>query len=159
MSNPIVIIIADSPDYRAHCEKIAAELSKFGVPGEIRIASAYRTPARLLAILEEYESGPNSHVYITVAGYGDAVSGLADSHVSVPVIACPPLDATTGAVATYPAIKMPVGVAPLLALGPENAALAAIKVLVLAVPELAKRVERYQQANAYRLVSADVKKQ
>lgn len=159
MSTSTVVIIADSPRYHAHCDKIKATLDKFGLSSELRIASAYRTPARLLAILEEYQSDITPHVYITVSCYGDAVAGLADAHVHVPVINCPPLETTAGQPNTFPAIMMPPGVGPMLVLGPENAALAAAKILGFVEPELRKKIDRYRQANAYRLVSADVKKE
>lgn len=157
MTTPTVILLISDPGFKPHAERIIAELEKYEVFTELRIVSAFKTPARLLAVLEEYESDSSSpHVYITVASYSDALSGLADTRVTVPVIACPPVELDNARGEHFPAVEMPTGVAPMLVLGPQNAALAAVKILSLAVPALAKRVERHLQANVYRLVSADV---
>jgi phosphoribosylcarboxyaminoimidazole (NCAIR) mutase len=50
---------------------------------------------------------------------------------------------------------MPSGICPLVVLEPENAALAAAKVLSLACPELAERIKQRQEANERALVEAD----
>ena len=62
------------------------------------MASAHKTPAVLLQILEKSEADPRPKVYMTIAGRSNALSGMVDAQVSSPVIACPPLsDAFGGA--------------------------------------------------------------
>lgn len=157
-STALVIILISEESYRPHADRIVAELDRFEVPHEIRIASTFRTPARLIAILEEYESDATKpRVYITIAGYSDALSGIADTRTTAPVIACPPVELDQARGESFPALSTPAGVAPLLVLGAQNAALAAIKILSLADANLCKKIERALQADVYRVVSADVK--
>lgn len=149
MSQGTVIIITSSTTYREHCDKIVDTLDRFGVASELRVASAYKATGRLLAILGEYESDPAPHVYLIVSEHSNALAGLADSHVRAPVIICPAPGCT------IELITQPEGISPMLVMGADNAAVAAVKVLAIADPDLQQKLDRYQQASVYRLVSAD----
>ena len=70
-----------------HGRKIADALTGFGIPSQIRVGSAHRTPEHALRILREAEADPRPKVYITIAGRSNALSGFADPQVSAPVIA------------------------------------------------------------------------
>ncbi len=159
MSTPnpqsFTVILMGSASDRAHCAEIAAALASFGIPCEQRIASAHKTPARLLQILAEYEADPRPHVYVTVAGRSNALSGFVDAAVRAPVIACPPVSTAFGGADLYSSLRMPSGVAPLLILEPGNAALAAAKILALSEPGLAEKVSALQKANGRALEEAD----
>ena len=72
------------------CEKIKSALSTYSIQGEMRIASAHRTPEYLLKILTEYADSGDQIVAITVAGLSDALSGVVAAQRLFPVIACPP---------------------------------------------------------------------
>lgn len=125
-------------------EAMVKTLKNFGIDAERRIASAHKTPRKLLQILEENE-GEKQMVYITVAGLSNALSGLVDANTSHPVIACPLVGDRFETVDVFSSLRMPKGVSPLVVLQPENAALAAAKMLGMADPELRKRVEVHQR--------------
>jgi phosphoribosylaminoimidazole carboxylase PurE protein len=149
------ILLMGSASDRTHCAEIAAALANLGIRCVQRVASAHKTPARLLQILAEYEAEGRPHVYITVAGRSNALSGFVDAAVQAPVIACPPASSAFGGADLYSSLRMPSGVAPLLVLEPANAALAAAKILGLADPSLAGKAAALQQANARALEEAD----
>ncbi len=154
-SSPLAIILMGSASDRPHCAEIAAALDSLGVPSVQRIASAHKTPARLLGILETYEAEDRPRVYITVAGRSNALSGFVDAAVRAPVIACPPTSTAFGGADLLSSLRMPSGVAPLVVLEPANAALAAAKILGLANPTIARKVAELQQANARAIEAAD----
>lgn len=156
---PLAIILMGSASDRGHCAEIAAALQALGVACEQRVASAHKTPARLLELLAEYEAQPRPHVYITVAGRSNALSGMVDASVAAPVIACPPPSQAYGGADLYSSLRMPSGVGPLLVLEPANAALAAAKILSLAHPPLAEAVRRLQAENARKLLADDAELQ
>jgi hypothetical protein len=87
---PQVIILLGSRSDMEHRAAIARGLDRFEVTHETRIASAHRVTRYLLDILDSYERDGRSHVYITVAGRSNALSGVIDANSRHPVIACPP---------------------------------------------------------------------
>jgi len=155
MSKPLVIILMGSKSDLEHCQKIAGACQLFGIESVMRIASAHKTAARLLEILAAYEAEARPRVYITAAGRSNALSGMVDASVSAPVIACPPASNSFGGADIYSSLRMPSGVAPLVVLEPENAALAAAKILGLSNPSILAKVEEYQQTLRQHLVEAD----
>lgn len=153
---PLVIILMGSASDRPHVDKIVAALEAFGIASIQRIASAHKTPRRLLKLFDEYEADPRPKVYITVAGRSNALSGMADANVASAVIACPPLSSAFGGADIYSSLRMPSGVAPLVVLEPANAALAAAKILALADATLTKKIRACQAMHQQRLHDADV---
>lgn len=150
-----VVILLGSPSDLDWAQRIVEALERFGVGSEIRIGSAHKTPAALLQILRETEQREGERVYITVAGRSNALSGFVDAAVAAPVIACPPSSESFGGMDILSSLRMPSGVAPLLVLDPKNAALAAVKILALAHPDLRRRVHRAQQEDQDRVTAAD----
>ena len=127
---PDVIIIMGSKSDRSHVAEIAKGLERFGLSYAIRVASAHKSPAYLLQMLQDYEEALQSpHVYITIAGRSNALSGMVDAAVVAPVIACPPYSDQFGGADVYSSLRMPSGVAPALVLEPGGAALLAAKIL------------------------------
>ena len=155
MSTSLVIILMGSKSDLDHCQKIADTCDQFGIETEMRIASAHKTAARLLEILEAYESDPRPKVYITVAGRSNALSGMADASVSAPVIACPPYSEKFSGADLYSSLRMPSGVAPAVVLEPASAALLAAKILAVADPALRDRIAGLQRAQTEKLIEAD----
>ena len=68
-------------------------------------------------------------MYITVTGRSNALSGITDAAVTTPVIICPPYSTTFNGIDIFSSIRMPSGVCPMLVQDPENAGLAAAKIL------------------------------
>jgi len=150
-----VIIIMGSGSDQEHAERIRKPLSDWGVPVEVRVASAHKSAAHLLAILASYEAQGEPRVYITIAGRSNALSGLVDASVAAPVIACPPYSDAFGGADVYSSLRMPGGVAPLLILEPANAALAAAKILGLGDESLAEVVRQQHRAAEERILADD----
>jgi len=94
-------------------------------------------------------------VFITIAGMSNALSGFTDAQTHCPVIACPPYSEKFGGADLYSSIRMPSGVAPLTVLSPENAALAAAKILGLSNPGIQKRIIDFQDRKRTELDEAD----
>ena len=151
----LAIIIMGSPADREFTEQITQALDIYGIPWELRIASAHKTPAYLLQMLTEYEQRPQAKVFITVAGRSNALSGMVDAAVQSPVIACPPYSSKFAGADIFSSLRTPSGVAPALVLEPKNAALLAAKVLGLTNSSLRARVAEQQQRQRERLHSAD----
>ncbi len=137
---PQVIILLGSKSDMEHRAAIARGLDRFGVTHETRIASAHRVTRYLLDLLDSYERDDQPHVYITVAGRSNALSGVVDANSRHPVIACPPYGERFGGMDLLSSVRMPGGVAPMLVLEPEGAALAAAKILAVGDPALAERI-------------------
>ena len=139
-----VVILLGSKSDQEHRDAIARGLDRFGVSHDTRIASAHRVTRYLLDMLDEYERAGQPLVYITVAGRSNALSGVVDANSRHPVIACPPYGERFAGMDLLSTVRMPGGVAPLLVLDPEAAALAAAKILGVADPALADRITAWQ---------------
>ncbi len=150
-----VIIFAGSPADHVHVEAIEEALDEFGIAHESRIASAHKTPRRLLDILAGYDAEGIPTVYIAAAGRSNALSGLVDAATAAPVITCPPPSEQWGAYDIWSSLRMPSGVAPALVLDPGNAALCAAKLLALSDSGIKERIRRFQEQNAARLIDED----
>jgi 5-(carboxyamino)imidazole ribonucleotide mutase len=155
-ASPLAIILMGSSSDLPHCSEIKKALELLGIECVQRIASAHKSPARLLQVLAHYEASGRPRVYITVAGRSNALSGMADASVLAPVIACPPPSQSFGGADLFSSLRMPSGVAPLVVLEPGNAALAAAKILALAEPALLDRISSLQQDNRQILEDADI---
>jgi 5-(carboxyamino)imidazole ribonucleotide mutase len=124
-----VVIIMGSKGDVERARKVADALAKLRLSYDLRVASAHKSPAYLLKMLQEYEQEDTPRVYITIAGRSNALSGFVDAAVSAPVIACPPYSETFAGADVFSSLRMPSGVAPAVVLEPEAAALLAAKIL------------------------------
>ncbi len=137
-----------------HSQKIAGMIKKMGgVECVMRIASAHKVPLKALDIVKQYES--DEVVFITVAGRSNALSGFVDANTCRPVIACPPYSDKFGGKDIYSTLRMPSGVCPMLVLEPEDAGLAALKILALNNKQLAAKIQEYQKSKKDELEKAD----
>lgn len=148
-----VIILMGSKGDLEWANKIASTLKKFEVPYVMRIASAHKVPLKVLEIIREYEN--EDVVFITIAGRSNALSGFTDSNTTKPVIACPPYSDKFAGVDIFSTLRMPSGVAPLTILEPEEAALAATKILAIKYKELEEKIKKYQEEKRKEIEKAD----
>lgn len=153
--NPIVPILMGSASDMSYCQKIASALKALGIDSDLRVASAHKVPARLLQVLQTYESDPRPKVYIGVAGRSNALSGMLDCAVAAPVISCPPPSDSFAGADIYSSLRMPGGVAPALVLEPGAAALMAAKILGVSDVDIREKVAALQKANRDRLYVDD----
>ncbi|MBI5035705.1 AIR carboxylase family protein [Candidatus Micrarchaeota archaeon] len=127
--------------------RIGAAAEEFGVSVEYAIASAHRTPKKVLQIAEEANSSKEPIVFIAVAGLSNALSGMLACATFWPIVTCPP-----GSSEDLPSsLRMPPGVAHGTVLGEQNAALYAVKILSLGDPALRKKVGDFLKQKAEKL--------
>src|SRR3990170_958058 len=141
MKGKAVIIMGSEKDF-GFCREIAKHMKTLGVDFEFRVASAHKTPEKVLAILMEFEK--EKTVYVTVAGRSNALSGFVDANTSKPVIACPPYSEKFGGADIYSSLRVPSGVGSVVTVEPEGAAIAAAKIFALEDKEMEKRIKDYQ---------------
>ena len=154
-TKPLVVILMGSSADMDHCKKISEACRGYGLEAVLRIASAHKTPAHALSILNEYEADERPKVYITVAGRSNALSGFTDGSVSAPVIACPPPSESFGGADLYSSLRMPSGIAPAVVLEPVNAALLAAKILGVANADVRRLVRESQMQAAAKIIKDD----
>jgi len=152
---PLVVLLMGSRSDLGHVTKIDEALHALGIESSRHIASAHKSPRRLLDILSDYEAEARPKVYITVAGRSNALSGMVDAQVAGPVIACPPYSDKYGGADVYSSLRMPSGVAPAVVLEPAGAALLAAKMLGLSDRRIREAVQQLQVQNRRRLEDDD----
>lgn len=147
--NVDVVVIVGSDSDLAIMARAVAVLKEFGISHEVQILSAHRTPQ----LLEDYlASFGRRGVKVVIAAAGGAahLAGKIASATTLPVIAVP-LDSggLGGLDALLSTVQMPGGI-PVLTVaigkaGATNAALAAVEILALNRPELAKKLAAYRK--------------
>lgn len=150
-----VVVLMGSRSDVDFATPIADLLKHFDLKYEFRIASAHKTPRELLKILEKYEKSEDKIVYITVAGLSDALSGVVAGFTRYPVVACPPDSEKYGWAKVFSSTITPRGVPVLFVVQPENAALAAAKILAISEGSLQNSIARYQQRKREEVIEAD----
>jgi len=141
MKGKAVIIMGSEKDLEL-CREIAKTLKVLTVDYEFRVASAHKTPQKVLEVLKEFET--QNVVYIAVAGRSNALSAFMDANTAKPVIACPPYSDKFAGADIYSTLRVPSGIGTVTTIEPEGAAIATAKVFALQDAELDKRVKAYQ---------------
>jgi 5-(carboxyamino)imidazole ribonucleotide mutase len=145
MAGRVVIILGSGSD-EDFAKQIWSTLEKYNVAYDKRVISAHKRPGALLDLLKENEKSSDDIVYITVAGRSNALSAVVDCNTRYAVIACPPYSEKFGGMDIYSSLRMPGGATPLVVLEPENAALAAVKILSYGDSALRSRISEAQKA-------------
>lgn len=142
MSKKVAIIMGSDSDLPVVKDAIS-ELIKFGVPYEIHVMSAHRTPQKAI----EFASSAKAQgfgVIIAAAGMAAHLAGVIAANTVLPVIGIPMkssvLDGMDALLAT---VQMPKGVpvATVAINGAANAALLAVQILAVSDESLAKALE------------------
>ncbi|MDH5634431.1 MAG: AIR carboxylase family protein [Candidatus Bathyarchaeota archaeon] len=142
----IVVFMGSKRDY-----EFASRIGKFlqdenfNVECEYVVASAHKTPKKLLDEVEKHEKTGGPMVFITVAGLSDALSGVVAGCSRYPVVACPPDSEKFGYAKFFSSVVTPQGVAVAYVPRPENAALSAVRILALSDEKLRRKVEAYMR--------------
>ncbi len=151
--NLVRILMGSSKDFE-FCQTIGKTLEEFGVSYQYRVASAHKTPEKVLEIIKDNPKGVNL-VYITVAGRSNALSGLVDANCTWPVIACPPYSEKFSGVDIFSSLRMPSGSGLITVLEPEAAAIAAVKIFGLLDKVLAGKLKQKQDKMKDEIIQAD----
>src|SRR5438445_2172594 len=134
-------------------------LREFGVPHELRILSAHRTPERVLEWSQTAEER-GLEVLIAAAGGAAHLPGVVAAKTVLPVLGVPvPSTSLGGMDALLSIVQMPKGIpVGTLAIGKPgaaNAALLAIAILAGKRPELRERLRAWRKARADEVIKAD----
>lgn len=152
MKRKAIILMGSERDLE-FCREIAKTLKTLSVAYEFRVASAHKTPQKVLEILKEFEA--EKIVFITVAGRSNALSAFVDANTSKPVIACPPYSDKFGGVDIFSSLRVPSGIGSVVTVEPEGAAIAAAKIIGVEDKEVEKRVKDYQSEKKKEIAKAD----
>ncbi|MEL4319037.1 5-(carboxyamino)imidazole ribonucleotide mutase [Leifsonia sp. YIM 134122] len=142
---PVVGIVMGSDSDWSVMSDAAQTLREFGVPFEVQVVSAHRTPRKMI------DYGTDAHargLKVIIAGAGGAahLPGMLASVTVLPVVGVPvPLSRLDGLDSLLSIVQMPAGVpvATVSIGGAKNAALLAVKILATADDALADKLAAY----------------
>ncbi len=146
---PEVGIVMGSDSDLNVMEETALVLKKFGIPYEMTVASAHRSPKKAVKFAA---SAHKRGIKVIVAGAGHAahLAGNLAAYTSLPVIGVP-IDSSClqGLDALLSTVQMPPGV-PVATVsigkpGAKNAGILAVQILALTDPKLKKKLETYKK--------------
>ena len=152
MSGKALIVMGSERDLDFSRE-IAKYLKLLGVSYEFRVASAHKTPEKVIEIIKEFEN--EKIVYVTVAGRSNALSAFIDGNTSKPVIACPPYSEKFGGADIISSLRVPSGIGSTVTIEPEGAAIAVAKIFALGDSKMAESIKNYQAAKKKELEKAN----
>jgi phosphoribosylaminoimidazole carboxylase PurE protein len=158
-SSPLVGILMGSDSDLPTMQEVGKILQEFGVPFEVRICSAHRTPDRLARYAREAEA---RGIRVLIAGAGGAahLAGVLAAHVTLPVIGVPmESGALNGLDALLSTVQMPGGI-PVACVaigraGARNAALLAVEILALADGRLKRELVAFRSRMAADVAAKD----
>lgn len=138
-----VVLLLGSASDKPVAAKAEQVLAQLGISYATHVASAHRTPRRVVELVE----GSDASVFIAVAGLSAALPGVVAAHTRKPVIGVPcTSDSSPGNLdSLLSVVQMPPGV-PVAAVGlgrGENAALLAARILALGDQNIATALEDY----------------
>lgn len=147
---PLVGVVMGSDSDLPTMQAAIDTLREFGVPCEVRILSAHRTPDEMLAYARA-AAGRGLRVIIAGAGGAAHLPGMLASATPLPVIGVPvPVTHLAGVDALLSIVQMPSGVpVATVAIGnARNAGLLAVRILATADDQLRQAMERFQERMA-----------
>lgn len=153
-----VLILMGSDSDAGVMQSAVETLAAFGLSCEMTVASAHRSPARVMRLVQE-APGRGVKVFIAAAGAAAHLAGVVASHTTLPVIGVPIASSDLkGLDALLSTVQMPPGV-PVATVaigkpGAVNAAVLAAQILGVADPRVAQALKDYKQRLAERVESA-----
>ncbi len=156
---PLVGVVMGSDSDLPTMQAAIDTLREFGVPCEVRILSAHRTPDEMLAYARA-AAGRGLRVIIAGAGGAAHLPGMLASATPLPVIGVPvPATHLAGVDALLSIVQMPSGVpVATVAIGnARNAGLLAVRILATADDQLRQAMERFQERMAEMVRAKDQK--
>jgi len=153
-----VLVLMGSDSDAAVMQAAVDTMRELGVTSEMTVASAHRSPARVMRLLTE---APSKGVRLFIVGAGAAahLGGVVAAHTTLPVIGVPiDSSALKGLDALLSTVQMPPGV-PVATVsigrpGAINAGVLAAQILALSDPALAERLVKYKEMLAAKVEAA-----
>ena len=145
MTEPLVAIIMGSDSDWSVMSDAATALAEFGVPYEVEIVSAHRTPEKMMRFGRE-AAGRGIRVIIAGAGGAAHLPGMTASVTTLPVIGVPvPLAKLDGLDSLLSIVQMPAGipVATVSIGGARNAGLLAARILASGDAALTAKIAEF----------------
>jgi len=160
MASKVLIVMGSDSDLD-HLLPAVDTLKELGVAVEVTVASAHRSPDRVVAIARAARSN-GFGVVLAAAGGAAHLAGVFAAHTTLPVVAVPIAVGTLGGVdALLSSVQMPGGV-PIASVGigsGRNAGLFAAAILGSSDASLAERLDAFRSRQEAKVVDADVKLQ
>lgn len=156
MSKKVAVVMGSDSDLDT-MRPCIQRLKDFGIPAEVRIISAHRTPAaaeQLAANAIENGFG----VIIAAAGKAAHLAGVLAAYTTLPVIGVPVKTSMMGGLdSLLSMVQMPKGipVACVAVDGADNAAILAAQMLALSDPELADTLTQFKAKMAEEVAEKD----
>jgi 5-(carboxyamino)imidazole ribonucleotide mutase len=142
---PLVSVVMGSDSDWSVMADAAAALDDFGIPHEVEVVSAHRTPRRMVEFGSE-AAGRGIRVVIAGAGGAAHLPGMLASVTTLPVIGVPvPLARLDGLDSLLSIVQMPAGipVATVSIGGARNAGILAARILASGDAALTARLAAY----------------
>jgi len=136
-------------------------LNEFGITNEMTVASAHRSPARVMRLVSE-APGRGVKLFIVGAGAAAHLGGVVAAHTILPVIGVPiDSSALKGMDALLSTVQMPPGV-PVATVsigkpGATNAGVLAAQILAVGDQAMAKKLDDYKRKLADKVEAAAAK--
>ena len=151
----VAIIMGSTSDLPV-VQKAADALKEFGVPYEMHVYSAHRTPAEA----REFAANARKNgfgVIIAAAGMAAHLAGAMAAGTTLPVIGIPIKSSLDGLDALLATVQMPSGipVATVAIDGAKNAAFLAVQILALGDAELTEKLEAQRAKAAAEILEKD----
>lgn len=159
MANPRVGLIMGSDSDWPTVEPAADVLTKFGIPFEVGVVSAHRTPEKMLDYAKTARSR-GLEVLVACAGGAAHLPGMVAAATPLPVIGIPrALKNLDGLDSLLSIVQMPAGVpvATVSIDGAKNAGLLAARILASGDAEVADKMEAYQKDMAAAVEEKDAR--
>lgn len=154
-----VAVIMGSDSDLPVVEKCIAELKKYGIPAEVHVYSAHRTPEQSIAFSKGAEEN-GFGVIISAAGKAAHLGGVLAANTVLPVIGIPiKASALDGMDALLSTVQMPPGIptACVAIDGAKNAAILAAEILAVSDPELNKKLWAEREKAKEVVLAADAR--
>lgn len=146
---PDVLILMGSDSDAPVMQGALDVLKEFGISAEMTVASAHRSPDRVMRFVRE-APGRGVKVFIIGAGAAAHLAGVVAAHSTLPVVGVPiDSSALKGFDALLSTVQMPPGV-PVATVsvgkpGATNAGVLAAQILGVGDPAIAKKLEAYKR--------------
>lgn len=152
-----VAIIMGSDSDLPVVEKCINTLKEYGVPTEVHVYSAHRTPDKVREFCSKAREN-DFGVIIAAAGKAAHLAGACAAQTTLPIIGIPVKSSTLdGLDALLSTVQMPSGlpVATVAIDGAQNAALLALQILSVEDKGLAEKLNNARNAGADKVLAAD----
>src|SRR6266545_3739751 len=155
---PQVLILMGSDSDAPMMQAAVDALKEFGISSEMTVASAHRSPARVMRLVND-APGRGVKIFIVGAGAAAHLGGVVAAHTILPVIGVPidssPLKGLDALLAT---VQMPPGV-PVATMaigrpGATNAGVFAAQILAVGDSAMAKKLDTYKSQLAEKVEAA-----